>query len=214
MSPRLTPFALSLLALGTVLLASCASLPWTAGKTPDGARANLAILETTDVHSNVLSYDYYKLKADDSLGYERTATLIRRARAEFPNTFLFDSGDTIQGTVLADYQALVKPVGCEQELAVYKAMDAMGYDGGTAGNHEFNYGLGFLSQVTGTPMNVDGGRSDRCAGPHFPLVLANVYSARDGKPIFQPWTVVTKNIEAYTADGSRIEAPLKVGIIS
>ena len=213
MSPRLTPFAAPLLALGAALLAGCSSLPWAAGKTPDGARANVAILETTDVHANVLSYDYYKLKPDPSLGYERTATLIRRARAEFPNTFLFDSGDTIQGSVLADYQALAKPVTCAQELAVYKAMDAMGYDGGTAGNHEFNYGLRFLSQVTGTPMNVDGGHSDRCAGPHFPLVLANVYSARDGKPIFKPWTVVTRRIEAYTADGSKLSVPLKVGII-
>ena len=213
MSPRLTLFAAPLLALGAALLAGCSSLPWAAGKTPDGARANVAILETTDVHANVLSYDYYKLKPDPSLGYERTATLIRRARAEFPNTFLFDSGDTIQGSVLADYQALAKPVTCAQELAVYKAMDAMGYDGGTAGNHEFNYGLRFLSQVTGTPMNVDGGHSDRCAGPHFPLVLANVYSARDGKPIFKPWTVVTRRIEAYTADGSKLSVPLKVGII-
>jgi 2',3'-cyclic-nucleotide 2'-phosphodiesterase/3'-nucleotidase len=211
MSSRPLPFAIPLLALA--LVAGCAGMPWQAHPAPDGSRANVAILETTDIHSNVLSYDYYKLKPDESLGYERTATLIRQARAEFPNTFLFDSGDTIQGSVLADYQALVKPVGCDQELAIYQAMDAMGYDGGTAGNHEFNYGLGFLSQVTGTPMNVDGGHSNRCAGPHFPLVLANVDSARDGKPIFKPWTVITKTISAYTPDGSKIEVPLKVGII-
>jgi 2',3'-cyclic-nucleotide 2'-phosphodiesterase / 3'-nucleotidase len=210
--PRPTSLAAPLVVL-FALLAGCATPPWKSGQTPDGARAKVAILETTDVHANVLSYDYYKLKPDDSLGYERTATLIRRARAEFPNSFLFDSGDTIQGSVLADYQALVKPVACDQELAIYKAMDAIGYDGGTAGNHEFNYGLGFLSQVTGTPMNVDGGRDTRCAGPHFPLVLANVYSARDGKPIFQPWTIITKNIEAYTEDGSSIRVPLRVGII-
>ncbi len=210
---RQTPLTLSLLAVGLALLAGCAGLPWNRAKLSDGARANVAILETTDLHSNVLSYDYYKLKPDSSLGYERTATLIRRARAEFPNTFLFDSGDTIQGSVLADYQALVKPVHCTQELAIYQAMDAMGYDGGTAGNHEFNYGLRFLSQVTGTPMNVDGGHENRCAGPHFPLVLANVDSARDGKPIFKPWTVVSKTITAYTPDGSKIQVPLKVGII-
>jgi 2',3'-cyclic-nucleotide 2'-phosphodiesterase/3'-nucleotidase len=205
--------ALLPLVFATALLAGCASQPSHPVSAPDGARASVAILETTDVHANVLSYDYHKLKADDSLGYERTATLIRRARDEFPNTFLFDSGDTIQGTVLADYQALVKPLRCDEELAIYRAMDAVGYDGGTAGNHEFNYGLGFLSQVTGTPMNVDGGHADRCAGPHFPLVLANVFSARDGQPIFQPWTVVTKTIDAYTADGSKLRVPLKVGII-
>jgi 2',3'-cyclic-nucleotide 2'-phosphodiesterase/3'-nucleotidase len=173
----------------------------------------VAILETTDIHANVLSYDYYKLKPDDSLGFERTATLIRRARTEFPNTFLFDSGDTIQGSVPADYQALVKPVGCGQELAIYRAMDAIGYDGGTIGNHEFNYGLGFLSQVTGTPMNAEGAGANPCAGPHFPLVLSNVDSARDGAPIFHPWAVITKTIEAYTQDGSKVEVPLKIGII-
>jgi 2',3'-cyclic-nucleotide 2'-phosphodiesterase/3'-nucleotidase len=204
---------LSLATLAAALLAGCAAQTARTIDLPDGASAKVAILETTDVHSNVLSYDYYKLKADDSLGYERTATLIRQARAEFPNSFLFDSGDTIQGSVLADYQALVKPVGCDQELAIYRAMDIMGYDGGTAGNHEFNYGLGFLSQVTGTPMNVDGGRTDRCAGPHFPLVLSNVYSARDGAPIFKPFTVVTKTIEAYTQDGSKVSVPLRIGII-
>jgi len=205
---------LPLAALAVALLAGCASHAVKPNPLlQDGARANVAILETTDIHANVLSYDYYKLKPDDSLGYERTATLIRRARSEFPNTFLFDSGDTIQGSVLADYQALVKPVGCDQELAIYQAMDALGYDGGTAGNHEFNYGLGFLSQVTGTPMNVDGGHSDHCAGPHFPLVLSNVASARDGQPIFKPWAVVTKTIEAYTQDGSKVSVPLKIGII-
>ena len=213
MPTRLPRFATLLLALTLALLAGCAGHSWRAGKTPEGARAKVAILETTDVHANALSYDYYKLKADDSLGYERTATLIRRARTEFPNTFLFDSGDTIQGSVLADYQALAKPLGCDQELAIYRAMDAIGYDGGTAGNHEFNYGLGFLSQVTGTPMNVDGAHPDRCAGPHFPLVLANVYSTRDGAPIFKPWTIVSKTIDAYTPDGSKIRVPLRVGII-
>ncbi|HEY8681646.1 MAG TPA: bifunctional 2',3'-cyclic-nucleotide 2'-phosphodiesterase/3'-nucleotidase [Rhodanobacter sp.] len=213
MSPRPVPRKAPLAALAALLLAGCASPGLKSGKVPDGALANVAILETTDIHSNVLSYDYYKLKPDDSLGYERTATLIRRARAEFANSFLFDDGDTIQGSVLADYQAMVKPVGCGQELAIYRAMDALGYDGGTAGNHEFNYGLGFLSQVTGTPMNVDGGHRKHCAGPHFPLVLANVYSARDGAPIFQPWTIVTKTIEAYTQDGSKLSVPLRIGII-
>jgi 2',3'-cyclic-nucleotide 2'-phosphodiesterase/3'-nucleotidase len=213
MSVRSTPFTLPLLALAALVLAGCSALPWRAGRVPDGARAKVAILETTDIHANVLSYDYYQSKDDPTVGFERTATLIRRARAEYPNHFLFDSGDTIQGSVLADYQALVKPVACDEELAVYRAMDAIGYDGGTPGNHEFNYGLGYLSQVTGTPMNVDGGRGGQCAGPHFPLVLANVYSARDGAPIFKPWTVVQKTIDAYTPDGSHIRVPLKVGII-
>ncbi|MEI7036856.1 bifunctional 2',3'-cyclic-nucleotide 2'-phosphodiesterase/3'-nucleotidase [Fulvimonas yonginensis] len=204
----------SLLFLAAALLAGCASHAKVSRpmELPDGSRTDVAILETTDVHANVLSWDYFKAKADPTVGYERTATLIRRAREEFPNSFLFDDGDTIQGTVLADYQALVAPVRCDQELAIYKAMDALGYDGGTAGNHEFNYGLPFLSQVTGRPLTVDGQRK-RCAGPHFPLVLANVFDAHSGEPLYKPWTLVHKTIEAYTSDGSRLQVPFKVAII-
>ena len=198
-----------------LLLAACASQPSRdkETETASGLRASVAVLETTDLHSNVLSYDYYKQKADPTLGFERTVTLIRKARNQFSNSLLFDAGDTIQGSVLADYQAQVQKVGCDQELAIYRAMDAIGYDGGTIGNHEFNYGLPFLSQVTGTPMNVDGGAQQSCAGPHYPLVLANVYSARDGKPIFRPWAIVQRKIAAYTVDGSQVSVPLKIAII-
>ncbi|BDU19587.1 bifunctional 2',3'-cyclic-nucleotide 2'-phosphodiesterase/3'-nucleotidase [Dyella sp. GSA-30] len=200
-------------AMALALLAGCATTSQKPAVAPDGSHAQVAILETTDIHSNVLSFDYYKLKPDSSLGYERTATLIRRARQQYANTFLFDSGDTIQGSVLADYQAQVQKIGCQEELGIYQAMDTIGYDGGTAGNHEFNYGLPFLSQVTGTPMNVDGGHTDRCAGPHFPLVLSNVFSARDGQPIFKPWAVVEKTIQVDAPNGKKRSVTLKVGII-
>ncbi|GLQ48287.1 bifunctional metallophosphatase/5'-nucleotidase [Dyella lipolytica] len=198
-----------------LLLAGCASQPHSPQPRtlPDGLRADVAVLETTDLHSNILSYDYYKQKADPTLGFERTVTLIRKARSQFTNSLLFDAGDTIQGSVLADYQAQVQKVDCGQELAIYQAMDAIGYDGGTIGNHEFNYGLPFLSQVTGTPMNVDGAGSQRCIGPHYPLVLANVNSARDGQPIFKPWTMIKRNMAAFTPDGSQISVPLKIAII-
>jgi len=93
---RRLPFAV----LTAALLAGCASQGARTDRVPDGSHAQVAILETTDIHSNVLSYDYYKLKPDATVGYERTATLIRRARQQYPNSFLFDSGDTIQGSVL------------------------------------------------------------------------------------------------------------------
>ncbi|WP_036139150.1 bifunctional 2',3'-cyclic-nucleotide 2'-phosphodiesterase/3'-nucleotidase [Luteibacter sp. 9135] len=211
--------SLALATLSAALLAGCTTAQKADTVTPrsgsvaNGSTLDLAILETTDIHSNILSYDYYKQKNDPSFGYERLATLIRQARKEFPNTVLFDSGDTIQGSVLADYQAMVKPVGCDTELGIYAAMDAIGYDGGTAGNHEFNYGLPFLAQVTNTPMNVDGVKPAACAGPKFPLVLSNVYSARDKQPIFKPWTIVSKTVEVKTADGKTVPTTLRIGII-
>lgn len=196
------------------LLAACATTPNTATPAlPDGTRTQIGVLETTDLHSNVMSYDYYKLAPDPSVGLERTATLIRAARSEFNNTLLFDAGDTIQGTPLADYQALVARPHCDQELAIYKAMDTLGYDAGTIGNHEFNYGLGFLSQVTATPFDVTGVPVEHCKGPNYPFVLSNVFSLKTGKPLYAPWRVIKRTISVRTPDGQTREATIHIGLL-
>jgi len=202
------------IALAPALLSLPAfSAPSSAGS-PAGSTAVLAVLETTDLHSNVVGYDYYKLVAEPSLGLDRTARLIAEARKEFPNTLLLDNGDTIQGNALADYQALVKPLRCSQTLGIYKVMNKLGYDGAGVGNHEFNYGLAFLGQVTGNRFDAKGARTARkCAGPAFPVVLANVYSAKTRKPLFAPYRIIDKKIRAVGANGKPVSATVKVGII-
>ncbi|HEY3521059.1 MAG TPA: metallophosphoesterase, partial [Rhodanobacteraceae bacterium] len=189
---------------------------------PDLAHAHLAILETTDLHSHVLGYDYDKLSDDSHVGFDRVATLIEQARKEFPDTLLIDDGDTIQGTALADYQALSHPVPCDQELAIYRAMDLLHFDAGTIGNHEFNYGLPFLSQVTDTPMpwldpnyphRWQNLQLPRCAGPHYPLVLSNLVRARDGGPVFTPWLLLTHEITVTDANGKQERVPIRIGLL-
>jgi 2',3'-cyclic-nucleotide 2'-phosphodiesterase/3'-nucleotidase len=186
-----------------------------AAPVPAGTHATLAILETTDLHANAVGYDYYKLAADPSLGFDRTATLIAQARREFPNSVLLDDGDTIQGNALGDYQALVAPVKCGELPAIYKAMKRLGYDGGTIGNHDFNYGLAYLAQVTGSRFDVPGSARPKraCAGPGFPLVLANVYSVRTHAPLFAPYRIIEKRVRAEDADGHPVEATVRIGII-
>ena len=176
--------------LSIVLLVACSTTGERRAPVADGTLAELALLETTDLHTNVMSYDYFRLTEDKTIGFERVATLITQARKEFANTLLFDNGDTIQGTALSDYQAQVNPLPCGQTLAMYKVMNELGYDAGGIGNHEFNYGLSFLSQVTGNRFNVNLREGERpipalpCAGPNFPLVLANVLSVKDRQPLF------------------------------
>ncbi|MEQ1595008.1 MAG: bifunctional 2',3'-cyclic-nucleotide 2'-phosphodiesterase/3'-nucleotidase [Casimicrobium sp.] len=191
-----------------------------APRVADGVRAELALLETTDLHTNILSYDYFKLAEDRTVGFERVAARITEARKQFANTLLFDNGDTIQGTALSDYQAQVNPLLCSETLAMYKVMNELGYDAGGIGNHEFNYGLSFLSQVTGNRFNVNLRTGERpipaqpCAGPNFPLVLANVLSVKDRQPLFKPYVVLERTLKATAADGKAISAPLKVGVIA
>src|SRR5262245_55455300 len=49
---------------------------------PAGSTLTFGILETTDIHTNILGYDYFKLTPDPTIGIERTATLVTQARAE------------------------------------------------------------------------------------------------------------------------------------
>ncbi len=182
---------------------------------PAGSTAVLALLETTDLHANVVGFDYFRLAPDPSLGLDRTATLIAQARRDYPNNLLFDDGDAIQGSALADYQALDSPLPCGQTLAVYKMMNRLGYDGASVGNHEFNYGLAYLNQVTGQQFDVAGvdAGGPRCAGPAFPLVLANVYSLKTHQPLFEPYRIIDKQITVRGPDGAPLSATIKVGII-
>ncbi len=178
------------------------------------ATATLAVLETTDLHFNIRSYDYFKLADDPSYGFERTATLIRKARSEFANTLLVDNGDTIQGTALADYEAQVAPIACEQQLSMYKAMGVLQFDAGTLGNHEFNYGLPFLNQVLGGGLKVDGvDASKKCAGPGFPMTLANVISTQTNAPLVAPYVVLNREITGIDSDGKATRLPIKIGVI-
>ncbi|MEI9942449.1 MAG: bifunctional 2',3'-cyclic-nucleotide 2'-phosphodiesterase/3'-nucleotidase [Pseudomonadota bacterium] len=184
---------------------------------PAGTTTTLTLLESTDIHQTALSYDYYKLAPDLSIGFERMATLINQARAESPNSLLLDDGDTIQGTPLGDYQALISPVPCNTELGIYKLMDLFHYDAGNVGNHEFNFGLAYLSQVTGKTLDVNPlpvpAAQTRCAGPGFPIVLANVYSNRTNKPLFDPYTLLSKVVTATLPGGASVQASVKVGVL-
>lgn len=130
---------------------------------------DLQILGTTDIHTNLANYNYY-LDADSAdVGLANTAALIEQARAENPNTLLFDNGDLIQGTPLGSYKALENVLKPGEVHPAIAALNALKYDGGTLGNHEFNYGLAFLDEVLNDAQ--------------YPVVNANTYDAKTKKSI-------------------------------
>ena len=158
----------------------------------------LRILGTTDLHMNLLAWDYYQDKATEEYGLARTATLIKAARAETRNTLLFDNGDLLQGNPLGDYMARVKPLQPGQVHPAYTVMNALRYDAANVGNHEFNYGLPFLRGAL--------------AGAAFPYVNANVLideGTDKGKPAFTPYVI----LERRFTDETGIEQRLKIGVI-
>ena len=205
-----------LAALAAAGLTGCGSDSAPADAIPDGTTVTLALLETTDIHSNVLGYNYYSLTDDATVGLDRASTLVQQARAENPNNVLLDDGDVIQGTLLADLQAVTSPVKCGDTLAVHKAMNAMKYDAGGLGNHEFNYGLPFLSQVTNTEFGIPGVAkpAGNCGGPNFPLTLTNVTAAGSGKTLYAPYQILNRNFTAKKPNGDTMTVPVNIGVMS
>lgn len=76
----------------------------------EGQTVDVRILATTDLHTNLVNYDYYQDKPVETLGLAKTAVLIEEAKKENPNVVLVDNGDTIQGTPLGNYKSIVDPI--------------------------------------------------------------------------------------------------------
>ena len=147
--------------------------------TLQAATVDLRIIETTDLHGNMMNYDYFKDKSIDTFGLVKTANLIHQARKEVKNSVLVDNGDLIQGSPMADY-ALNKGLNKGDIHPVYKALNTLDYVVGNIGNHEFNFGLDFLQKSQ--------------AGANFPYVNANVYDAKTNKPFFRQYIILDKQV--------------------
>ncbi len=163
-------------------------------------QAHLRIMETTDLHVHVFPYDYYADKAIDTVGLARTAAIIGAIRAEATNAMLVDNGDFLQGNPMGDYIAYERGMKAGDMHPVIAAMNTLGFDASTLGNHEFNYGLDFL-------MN-------SVAGAAFPMVSANVAltqgaTPRDDKTLLPPYVILDRQV----TDGDGASHPIRVGLI-
>lgn len=158
------------------------------------ATVDLRILETSDLHSNMMDFDYYKDTPTEKFGLVRTASLINAARGETVNSVLVDNGDLIQGSPLGDYMA-AKGLKKGDIHPVYKALNTLDYAVGNLGNHEFNYGLDYLNMAL--------------SGAKFPYVNANIIDAKTNKPLFTPYVI--KETTVKDKDGK--EQTLRIGYI-
>ncbi|MCT6885510.1 MAG: bifunctional 2',3'-cyclic-nucleotide 2'-phosphodiesterase/3'-nucleotidase [Gilliamella apis] len=162
--------------------------------TLQAATVDLRIIETTDLHGNMMNYDYFKDQYIDTFGLAKTANLIHQAREEVKNSVLVDNGDLIQGSPMADY-ALNKGLNKGDIHPVYKALNTLDYVVGNIGNHEFNFGLDFLQKSL--------------AGANFPYVNANVYDAKSNKPFFKQYIILDKKV----VDREGKQHSIKIGYI-
>jgi len=167
---------------------------------PSHDQTHVRIMATTDLHAQILAYDYFADRPREPLGLGGAATLIADLRANSANTLLFDNGDFLQGSPLGDYAAEVQGLAVGATHPVIAAMNALGYDAATLGNHEFNYGLDFLRRSI--------------AAARFPFVCANAVrkkgrTPKDDLTLCPPFILLDRQV----TDGAGRLHPLRIGVI-
>lgn len=163
-------------------------------------QAHLRIMETTDLHVHVFPYDYYSDRPVDTVGLARTTAHINAIRAEATNSMLVDNGDFLQGNPMGDYIAYERGMKEGDLHPIIAAMNTVGFDASTLGNHEFNYGLDFLMKAL--------------AKADFPVVSANVVkemaaNPRGDKTLLPPYVILDREV----TDGAGQTHTIKVGLI-
>ena len=120
----------------------------------------LRILATTDLHANLMAWDYAHDRSLATAGLALTAAQIAKARAEVPVCLLVDNGDFLQGSALGDFYGLEHGLQPGEVHPIIATMNLLAYDAATLGNHEFSHGLDFLMRAIDDAS--------------FPVVSANV----------------------------------------
>ncbi|HUX39033.1 MAG TPA: bifunctional UDP-sugar hydrolase/5'-nucleotidase, partial [Rectinemataceae bacterium] len=98
------------------------------------------------------------------IGYARIAGYANALKSEGKNLLMLDAGDTFHGQPWANL---------EKGATVAKLMNLVGYDAMTTGNHDYNYGIDRLVELSKMV--------------NFPVVVANV--KRDGALVFTPYVI-------------------------
>lgn len=145
---------------------------WLAMSLAAGNRKTLLILHTNDTHSCIMPLS--ETLADTMLagraGFLRRVAMLKEERAKNPDLLLFDSGDFSQGS---PYYTLYKG---DVEAGL---MNLMGYDAGTIGNHEFDFGLENMARVF--------------AKLNFPIVCANYKFSQYGlDKLVRPYVILKR----------------------
>ena len=137
---------------------------------------HITILGTTDIHGNIYNWSYEDGQEVDNIGLAKIHSVVKKVRAENPNTILLDNGDTIQGTILTDD---LYNTNLELPNPMIDVMNFMEYDAMTLGNHEFNFGLNLIDKIKNEAK--------------FPIMAANAKYKNDGSNFAEPYTIKEVN---------------------
>ncbi len=145
---------------------------------------HLRVLATSDLHMQIWPHDYFHDTAQPH-GLAVAAGHIAQLASQADNTLIVDNGDFLQGTPMGDLFAEEPQRLNDAPHPMIAALNALGIDAATLGNHEFNYGLPFLQKTL--------------AGADFPVVCANLCTtlgatASDDERLIQPSVILSRSV--------------------
>lgn len=155
---------------------------------------HFTVLHTNDLHGHFLAND----KGEYGLAAQKT--LIDRIKKEVESqggsVILLNAGDVNTGVPESDMQNARPDI---------EGMNAIGYEAMTLGNHEFDNPLQLLDM------------QEKWA--KFPLLAANVYHAKTGKPLVNPYIMLDKQglkvavVGLTTEDTEKLGNPEYMGLV-
>ena len=159
---------------------------------PQETEHSLTIMGTTDMHQNLMPYDYMADEPVDGYGFAKTYSLIEEVRKHNENTMLFSNGDIISGSLISTLETQVAPLKDGETQRIVEIYNQAGYAAATVGNHELqDYSMDYFEKAR--------------QGAKFPWLAANIKQAdNQDKNYVKPYKIIEKEIDGKT---------LKVGVI-
>lgn len=137
---RFAGLFLSLTMCATVIIPLTSNKAYAAEATTD-SDVTISLLGTSDIHGRFMPWDYALDGPNTNGSLTQLYTIIKKVRAENPNTILLDAGDMIQDNSAELFND-------QPQSPMMVAMNEMKYDAWLMGNHEFNFGLDVLDKIS------------------------------------------------------------------
>ena len=142
-------------------------------------------------------------RPNDTMGLPAPPRSSRRSAPRRATRSSIDNGDFLQGNPMGDYIAYERGMKAGDVHPVIAGMNTLGYEVGTLGNHEFNYGLEFLDKVARRRQ--------------LPVRLAPTWSgatlAADPRDDDATSQALRHRRHGRSTDGAGAEHPIKIGFI-
>lgn len=119
----------------------------------------IVIISTNDIHGEIEQFS-------------KLATFVERIKEKHPNVILVDAGDRFTGNPYVDHAK-------EKGFPIISLMNELGYEIGTLGNHEFDFGQKILRA--------------RINDATFPIVCANINSSQGELDSIPPYYIIEKD---------------------